>query len=233
MTLQTAPNSAVPAYRKKPAFDSAEEVKGHAAGVLHVAPDGHVLLLRRSGEEANFAHHWALPGGSVDAGETAEAGAEREVAEETGTRIEGGPMKLLDRRRTPTGMVFHTFARPVAEKFAPTLNAEHSGYCWSPLDKLPQPMHPAVASTLRERVGMADDMAPADWDDLRDGFLKWTREEEAEPEHAADSILFALDRDTVRTIDADGRLHVAVTNISKATVNPYRGKEIQIGRAHV
>jgi hypothetical protein len=35
----------------------------------------------------------------------------------------------------------------------------------------------------------------------------------------------AFDR-SVRNIDADGRLHVAVTNISKATVNPYYGKEI-------
>ncbi|WPQ34370.1 DUF2213 domain-containing protein [Achromobacter xylosoxidans] len=36
----------------------------------------------------------------------------------------------------------------------------------------------------------------------------------------------ALDRATVRTIDADGRMHVEVSNISKATVNPYRGNEI-------
>lgn len=36
----------------------------------------------------------------------------------------------------------------------------------------------------------------------------------------------ALDRATVRTIDVDGRMHVEISNISKATVNPYRGKEI-------
>ncbi|WP_334166321.1 DUF2213 domain-containing protein [Achromobacter mucicolens] len=36
----------------------------------------------------------------------------------------------------------------------------------------------------------------------------------------------AFDRATVRTIDAYGRMHVAVSNISKATVNPYRGNEI-------
>lgn len=35
----------------------------------------------------------------------------------------------------------------------------------------------------------------------------------------------ALDR-SVRTVDADGRLHVAVTNISKANVCPYLGSEI-------
>lgn len=36
---------------------------------------------------------------------------------------------------------------------------------------------------------------------------------------------FAFDR-TSRRIDADGRLHVAMTNISKAVVNPYYGREI-------
>lgn len=36
----------------------------------------------------------------------------------------------------------------------------------------------------------------------------------------------AFDRSTVRRIDVDGRMHVEVSNISKATVNPYRGDEI-------
>lgn len=36
----------------------------------------------------------------------------------------------------------------------------------------------------------------------------------------------AFDRGSVRTTDQDGRLHVAVTNISKAIINPYLGEEI-------
>lgn len=36
----------------------------------------------------------------------------------------------------------------------------------------------------------------------------------------------AFDRATVRSIDVDGRMHVEISNISKATVNPYRGSEI-------
>lgn len=36
----------------------------------------------------------------------------------------------------------------------------------------------------------------------------------------------AFDRATVRIFDADGRLHVKITNISKAAVNPYMGREI-------
>ena len=39
------------------------------------------------------------------------------------------------------------------------------------------------------------------------------------------TVIMAFDR-SARTKDADGRLHVAVSNISKATVNPYRGNEV-------
>ncbi len=39
-------------------------------------------------------------------------------------------------------------------------------------------------------------------------------------------ITFALDRSTSRTYDEDGRLRVSLTPISKATVNPYYGREI-------
>lgn len=38
--------------------------------------------------------------------------------------------------------------------------------------------------------------------------------------------LMAFDRQSARSVDADGRLHVAKTNISKAVVNPYYGREI-------
>lgn len=39
----------------------------------------------------------------------------------------------------------------------------------------------------------------------------------------------ALDRASVRSKDRDGRLHIAVTNISKASVDPYYGEEIPGG----
>lgn len=40
------------------------------------------------------------------------------------------------------------------------------------------------------------------------------------------ALKLALDKGSVRSFDTDGRLHVEVANISKATINPYRGEEI-------
>lgn len=157
----------------------------HAAGILYVAPDGHVLLMRRSETETNYAGHWALPGGRGEPGEAPEATALREAREEMGG-TPGGHMRLIDRRQTPNGMTFHTFAHVVGDKFAPKLNPEHSGFAWAPLSALPQPVHPAVQATITERLAHgrpATDMTPEDWTGLRDGLLQWMREEAAEPEH--------------------------------------------------
>lgn len=43
---------------------------------------------------------------------------------------------------------------------------------------------------------------------------------------AHDSCLVAFDKGTQRSYDKDGHLHVKMTNISKAAINPYRGREI-------
>jgi hypothetical protein len=52
----------------------------HAAGIMFVAPDGTVLLMRRidTGE-------WAFPGGSIEGDESPEDAA-REIEEETGRK---------------------------------------------------------------------------------------------------------------------------------------------------
>jgi uncharacterized protein len=51
-------------------------------------------------------------------------------------------------------------------------------------------------------------------------------EKQAEAAHANGYVGdMAFDR-SARSIDSDGRLHVALSNISKAAVNPYLGKEI-------
>lgn len=56
---------------------------------------------------------------------------------------------------------------------------------------------------------------------------KVAKVDDAAVEAAMDHALrIAMDRDSVRDFDKDGRLHVAVANISKANICPYVGKEI-------
>lgn len=272
------PNAAIVANlrRKTVGDEDLAAAKGHAAGTLYVAPDGSVLMLRRSPTEKNFAGHWSLPGGGIEPGESPEAGAEREAIEEMGQDVPRGRRKLIDQKVTPTGLVFHTFAQPVDEKFTPQLNGEHTGYDWAPLNALPNPMHPAVQDTLTNRIGVAADMSPEDWQGMVGGLLKFLAEEAQEPEHAQDRLIalddhhhghvtpifgkdgeqlkarcggpakchvcqdevkakettthdeaaLAQDRESVRTKDVDGRLHVADVPLCRESVDPYKGSEI-------
>lgn len=142
-----------------------------AAGTIHVAPDGAVLLLKRAGVEGvdNYVGHWALPGGGVDDGENPMQAAHREAIEEMG--FDGrGPLKLFDQVRTPNGMTFHTFVRPT-RKFTPKLNHEHSDHAWANLDDLPEPMHPAVKKALAKAPHGRElyDWANSDEDLAQDG----------------------------------------------------------------
>jgi len=196
-----------------------------AAGIVFVAPDGDVLLLRRSDAEENYKGHWALPGGKADEGETAEDAAAREAKEEIGIDLGEGPLKPIHRKVTPNGMLYSTFANPVETKFVPNLNDEHSGYAWCSLDRLPEPMHPSVKSVLSDHIGVTADMTPGDWKGLREGFAKWTREEEKEPVHAADEKI-SFDLASVRSYSPEGHLHVSRTPISKANICDYYGHEI-------
>jgi len=79
-----------------------------SARLLVVDPDGRVLLFRFDFQQGPLAGRvfWATPGGELDPGESFEAGARRELEEETGLVIDH-PGPVIDRRefvmRAPTG----------------------------------------------------------------------------------------------------------------------------------
>jgi ADP-ribose pyrophosphatase YjhB (NUDIX family) len=150
------------------------EVKKIAAGIVFVAPDGDVLLLKRAGVEGkdNFVGHWALPGGTAESGETAQQCADREAGEEMGI-APGGARTLLHEVDTPNGMRFHTFVQRVEDKFEPRLNEEHTAFGWHSPDDLPSPMHPKVESVLKKLPKIAaDELIPLAMDRAPDGLLR-------------------------------------------------------------
>ena len=61
-----------------------------------IVQDGRVVLIKRRFEP--LAGQWSLPGGTLELGETLEAGVAREIREETGLEIEVGPVvEVFDR----------------------------------------------------------------------------------------------------------------------------------------
>jgi len=108
------------------------------------------------GDQALFVKHrergtWEFPGGIIEAGESAETAALREVGEEIGA-VTHGKMSMLMRDRL-TGTDYSTFQARVAEPFEPTLSDELEDFEWAPMDQPPEPMHPGVRLVL-ERVRM-------------------------------------------------------------------------------
>ena len=65
-------------------------------GAVILAADGRVVLIRRRYEP--LAGQWSLPGGTLELGETLEAGVAREILEETGLEVAVGPViEVFDR----------------------------------------------------------------------------------------------------------------------------------------
>jgi 8-oxo-dGTP pyrophosphatase MutT (NUDIX family) len=185
-----------------------------AAGIIFTTPEGLALFVKRAAG-SDHAGTWAFPGGSIEGDETAEAAARREAFEEIGHETQGNVSEIHHEEDDENP--FTTFHNGIDGPFLPQLNDEHTAYAWAPLIDPPSPLHPGVSKTIDDmeeydKLPMATDMA---FD--RAVYM---------PLRIRDKVFVAFDRASVRRDDADGRLHVDMTNISKANVCPYLGKEI-------
>src|SRR6266576_6431348 len=106
-------------------IDSADSDRNliRAAGIMFQAPDGSILMLRRTDSGS-----WAFPAGRVEDGETVEEAARREALEEVGPhhRAELEPWT----RRVRDGVDFTTYRQMIPERFEPVLNGEHDAWEW-------------------------------------------------------------------------------------------------------
>lgn len=134
-----------------------------AVGVGVLVTDGtRVLLGRRRG--AHGAGTWAAPGGHLEFGESVEACARREVAEETGLAIGAvhpGPYTsdvfAEDGKHYVT--LFVTTARPPGEP--ETREPEKcEGWAWFEWSALPTPLFPPLASLVRQGFTITEEDHP-------------------------------------------------------------------------
>jgi 8-oxo-dGTP diphosphatase len=106
-------------------------------GAVIAAPDGRVLLLRRSADDY-LGGLWELPSGGVDDGETLIEALRREVAEETGLTIEaiGDYLGHFD-YRSGSGRATRqfNFAATVIENGGTVRLTEHDAHAWADQDQ--------------------------------------------------------------------------------------------------
>ena len=106
------------------------------------------LITRRAATLRKHTGQWALPGGRVDAGETAERAALRELQEEVGLRLdESTVLGVLDDYGTRSGFIITpvvVWAEPDHE-LVPN-PAEVAKIFWVPLDDLEGPDVPRLIS---------------------------------------------------------------------------------------
>jgi 8-oxo-dGTP diphosphatase len=115
--------------------------------VVVSAPDDRVVLVRRKYPPPG----WALPGGFIDPGETAEAAAIREAEEETGLAVELLDLLYVysDPRRDPRGPTLSVvfLARAAGEPRGADDAEEARAFAWS---ALPAPLAFDHAEILRD-----------------------------------------------------------------------------------
>lgn len=229
--------AALAAFRALPPQEQGAR-KHFGAGIMFVEPGGRVLFLKRH-DKSDHPGEWALPGGRPDDGERPDETALREALEET-EYAPKVPLKLIDEGDADDDEYYAMFAARTP-RFRPRINDEHVDHVWAHPTTPPRPLHPGLAAALARVAGEGDLMNL--WKTLP-GKAKGADQYGAKAEEqiesgippkgelegknvATDSALrLALDRDSLRKFDKDGRMRVAVTNISKANICPYRGDEI-------
>jgi 8-oxo-dGTP diphosphatase len=109
----------------------------HFATGIAVFQDGKLLVVRRVAHDDFLAGEWELPGGGVDAGESIEQGAVRELKEETNLDVEKmiGTFEGFD-YTTPKKPKVRQINFKVSVKPGDISLTEHDMYKWITVDEI-------------------------------------------------------------------------------------------------
>lgn len=98
--------------------------------VILTDPEGRCLLLKRSESSKNNPGMWDLPGGKMDEGEQFENAILREVAEETGLRIQLTGLAGSITSESPFFHVVNVIMTGKPCDISVCLSLEHEAYNW-------------------------------------------------------------------------------------------------------
>ncbi|MFC4062423.1 NUDIX hydrolase [Planomonospora corallina] len=133
--------------------DGVQRVIG--VGVVLTDPEGRILLGERI--RADETPSWCLPGGAVEPGESFEAAAVRELAEETGITDAGPPRTAVIVLDHPGGTAIRVTAgvTMTAGSTPPVVTEPEvfASWRWFPPDDLPENLFPATAHLLSRLLG--------------------------------------------------------------------------------
>lgn len=110
-----------------------------------------ILLLQKS--YGKHAGTWGLVGGTIQEGETAWQGLQREILEEIGVPIDIiKTVPIESFVSVDTSFNFHTYLCLIENEFVPSLSSEHCGWAWSTIDSAPKPLHQGLKSSFSNKT---------------------------------------------------------------------------------
>lgn len=149
--------------------DAGEGTFRATSRVLLIDPDGAVLMFLQYGKDHEASPRWITPGGGVDAGESHDEAAIREVFEETGLALDSVPAPFLEEDFAPDQR-WHPYQRghwawydirverfnPVRDGWTAEERADVVEWRWMSADELAAELHDVEPETLptmlRERI---------------------------------------------------------------------------------
>ena len=177
-----------------------------SSGLIMREPDGRVWIVKPSGKFGGYKG--TFPKGGVEKGLSPQANAIKEVFEETG--LKGKIVSFAGDYEGDTSLTRYYIAE--REGGTPTQHkSETANVILAPPGKLGEFLNRSRDKKIAAEH-LAGDSAPDGFDRIASAITDLRAR-------------FAMDK-SVRSFDAEGRMHVGLCNISKATVNPYNGSEI-------